>query len=370
MGNGSNRVAMVSVRASDIVQWPGIDDRSLFELNVRRELRRNRVRDQLDGAIRRPHDHKDFLAYHNGMTVVCDSFEEKRGGLVLHNPSIVNGAQSAIAFAVANNEGALTDQLRIFIKIVEVAGRRQLAKEVSWRSNTQTAVNARNLVALGGPQTRLKKEIERDYPGIIYETRPDATIALRSGTHVISNDDAAQLLCAIFNAMPWLAVKRLSLFESENHAMIFPPEVTAAHIVLADFIRQRVDAQREIFPERYRQSWRLTRVVAIYLVGEILRSDEALRKVLTEPGASLRHKAQLEKDLDLPIRVAAGTLSQRRDQHDRDSEADEFNAEFKNTEILHGLRDQARNNYSLYRTVGTPPARSKPRVASRRRQTK
>src|SRR5206468_5665886 len=136
----------------DIVGWPGIDDRSLFELNVRRELRRNRVRDQLDGAIRRQHDHKDFLAYHNGMTVVCDSVSEQPGKLIIRNASVVNGAQSAIAFARAADEGDLTEQLRIFVKFVEVAGRPQLAKEVSWRSNTQNAVNARNLMALGGPQ--------------------------------------------------------------------------------------------------------------------------------------------------------------------------------------------------------------------------
>ncbi len=126
IGPAANRVAMAAVKAEDIVQWPGIDDRSILELNVRREVPRNNVRRQLDGAIRRHHEHKDFLAYHNGMTVICDSFREEPDKLVVESPSIVNGAQSAIAFAAADSEAELTDDLRIFIKFVEVAGRPQL----------------------------------------------------------------------------------------------------------------------------------------------------------------------------------------------------------------------------------------------------
>lgn len=288
LGVAPNRVAMVPVKAEDIASWPGVDDRSLFELNVRRELKRNRVRRELDGAIRRHHDHKDFLAYHNGMTVTCDSFTEEPDKLVIQRPSIVNGAQSAIAFARAKDEGELTPDLRVFLKFVEVANRTQLAKEVSWRSNTQTAVNARNLMALGGPQERLRREFEQQYPRVIYETRPDASLEVPSGTEVIANDDAAQLLCAIFNAMPWLAVKRLALFDSENHALIFNENVHAAHVLLADIIRKRIDAHRELFPQRYRRSWRLTRLVALYLVGQILRSDRTRNAMLQDPATALK----------------------------------------------------------------------------------
>lgn len=303
LGTAPNRVAIVPVRAEDIVTWSGIDNRSLFELNVRRELRMSRVRRELDGAIRRHHEHKDFLAYHNGMTVTCESISEEPDKLVIESPSIVNGAQSAIAFARANDDGELTPDLRIFMKFVEVADRAQLAKEVSWRSNTQTAVNARNLMALGGPQERIKQEFEQQYPGVIYETRPDASLQVPAGTEVIANDDAAQLLCAVFNAMPWLAVKRLALFSSENHALIFNENVHAAHVLLAYTIRQSVDTNGELFPERYRRSWRLTRLVAVYLVGQILRPDPTLNALLLDPATALQDLTQVQAQLDLPIRV-------------------------------------------------------------------
>lgn len=214
-------------------------------------------------------------------------------------------------------------------------------------------MNARNLVALGGPQARLTTEFAADFPGIVYETRPDASVKPPAGTHVIANDDAAQLLCAVFNAMPWLAVKRLVLFESENHAMIFNEGVTAAHVVLADVIRQRVDDEVERFPERYRNSWRLTRIVAVYLVGQILRADQTLKAILDDPKTALADRTALAQQLELPIRVTAATLKQRHDQRDRDDQTDAFNVDFKRQDVLHELAARARDNFTLADTIGT-----------------
>lgn len=350
MGQAPNRVVVAAVRAADIVKWDGIDTRSLFELNVRREVRRNRVRDQLDGAIRRAHDHKDFLAYHNGMTVVCDAIELSPTGLVAKRPSVVNGAQSTIAFARADAEGVLTDDLRVFVKFVEVSGRPQLTKEISWRSNTQTAVNNRNLVALGGPQERIASEFREQFPELVYETRPDATLSGSPAT-TIKNDDAAQLLCAVYNAMPWLAVKRLSLFESSNHAMIFNEQVGAAHVVFVDAIRRAVDAGKDQVPANYRKSWQLTRMVLVYLVGQVLRTDVGLTALLEHPVSASDGLDDLAARLHRPVRVAAATLKQRSDQKLRDHEPDDFNTEFKRQDVLIELRNRARDNYSLLGTM-------------------
>jgi hypothetical protein len=352
IGAAPRRVVMASVRATDIVKWDGIDTRTLFELNVRREVRRNRVRDQLDGAIRRHHEHKDFLAYHNGMTVVCDSIEIEATKLIAKKPSVVNGAQSTIAFARANADGELTDDLRIFVKFVEVSGRPQLTKEISWRSNTQTAVNARNLVALGGPQQKLVSDFADNFPDITYETRPDATLSASAGK-VISNDDAAQLLCAVYNAQPWLAVKRLALFESENHAMIFGESITAAHVVLVDAIKQAVEAEKSRVPEPYMKSWQLTRMVLIYMVGQVLRADDALRRILDEPSTATGELTSLAATLRSPARIAAATLKQRHDQRSRDAAPDEFNVDFKRQDVLLDLRNRARDNYNLAATLET-----------------
>lgn len=352
VGDPPNRVAVAAIKADEIVGWPGIDDRRLFALNVRRELSRNRVSRQLDDAIAREHEHPDFLAYHNGLTVVCEHFDEQPDKLRVETPSIVNGTQSVLAFFRGGEEDFLTENLRVFVKFVEVSGRPQLAKDVSWRSNTQTAVNTRNLMALGGPQARITQEFGQDYHSVLYETRPDATLGDEGADRVIANDDAAQLLCAVYNALPWLAVKRLTLFESENHALIFNEEIHADEVYFVDILREVVDAEVDRFPERYRQSWRLTRLVAVYLVGQILRTDEDLRALLENPKAALQDLPGLREKLRKPVRVAAGTLKQRADLRQTGEELDEFNREFKGQDTLHELRDAARGNFNLLTTVG------------------
>lgn len=211
-------------------------------------------------------------------------------------------------------------------------------------------MNARNLVALGGPQQKITRDFEAHFPGITYETRPDATLSLQAGK-VIRNDDAAQLLCAVYNAMPWLAVKRLALFESENHAMIFSEDISAAHVVFVDAIKRVVEAEKDRVPAAYRKSWQLTRMVLVYMVGQILRSDEKLLEILEHPGPAVADLVGLAGTLQQPARVAAATLKQRSDQRTRDSELDEFNVDFKRQDVLLDLRNRARDNYSLLGTL-------------------
>ncbi len=352
VGEVPNRVAVAAIRSTDIVQWPGIDDRSLFDLNVRREIRMNRVRRQLDGAIARQSDHKDFLAYHNGLTVTCQSFDDSDDShLSVTDPSVVNGGQSVVALFAASALGKLTCELRLTVKLVEVEGRPQLAKEVSRRSNTQNPVNLRNLVALGGPQQRLVAEFSERYPAIYYETRPDASAG--TSCRMIRNDDAAQLLCAVYNAMPWLAVKRTSLFDSDNHSQVFSESIEADHVVLVDEIKLAVDAEKVRFPLEYRRSWQLTRLVGVYLVGQLIRasSDLNISEILAKPAAAVARPG-LKDDLRGLARFAAAGMKLRRERFRRDpTTVDAFNIEFKNQARLHELRDATCDHYVVQSTL-------------------
>lgn len=341
-GDPPNRVAITPVAAEAIAAWPGIHDRWLFALNVRHQLRANKVSKGLDRAIATESDHRDFLAYHNGLTVICDRFEVEKGLMTVHNPSVVNGAQSVLAFQRGFVDGQLTSALRVAVKVVEVAGRPLLEKEVSRRSNTQTAVNPRNLMANSGPQLRLLREFEADYPGIFYETRPDSVAP--SAARVIRNDDAAQLLCAIFNEWPWLAVKKLSLFESENHPHIFSERISAHHILLADEIRAAVQHEQDQFPSFYRSSWLLTKLVACYLVGQIAREAAGEGASIFDDPEKTLPDPDLSKVLSRWAYIAAAAMSER---HDDLGEADDFKKDFKNEGKLKSLGASARKAYKL-----------------------
>lgn len=125
-------------------------------------------------------------------------------------------------------------------------------------------------------------------------------------------------------------------------------------MVLVDLIRAQVDAHVARFPELYRKSWRLTRIVAVYLVGQILRTDDELLGLLDNPAKALKKQSKLVTTLKEPVLVAAGTLKQRHDQHVRNKQTDAFNVDFKRQDILHDLRDRARDNFALMNTVGAP----------------
>ena len=359
IGPANERVAIAPLPANQLVTWPGIDDRSLFDLNVRRALGRNRVQGELDGATNRATDHPNFLAYHNGLTVVCDSFEvAPPNTLRIARPSVVNGAQSVIAFA--RNSAVLTPDLRVFVKLVEVATRPNLAREVSRRSNTQNPVNPRMLMANSGPQLRLEQEFAGQFPSIAYVTRPDAELR-PAGRHV-NNDDAAQLLTAVFLQQPWLAVKRNVLFESENHATVFQRAHSAAHVVLADELGLVIDGLQTDVPDYYRESWKLTRIVLVFLAGQVLRAGEEAgdHDLIGNPtGAFSSAGAARALTADAATRLAdAASLAVLvlQERWDAKGKTDDYKKLFKNETELRTLGAAAANYYRLRSKLPPPPA--------------
>lgn len=343
----SARVMVCSVKAKDVVAWPGIKDRTLFDLNVRRELKRNAVRNALDLAISKTNDHVNFMAFHNGLTIVCEKIDETPADhFTVTNMSVVNGAQSTVAFEA--NAGLLTDALKIVAKFVEVPPEKQLAREVAIRSNTQNPVTPRNLRARDGVQLRLAAEFKNEFKKYTFETRPDSSNP--PGNTVIHNDIAAQLLCAVYNEAPWVAVHKLRLFDSETYPSVFNENVSASHVVMVDAIARAVQAQREKFPPDYLQSWQLTKLVGVYLVGQLLRTSAEYEKILSDPKVHVGKK-DTTKTLELLARFAAAAMSTRYDQKKQKKEFDNFKVEFNRESSLRDLAAAARSQFITYKTI-------------------
>lgn len=324
----AGRIAVCEVSGRAIANWPGIEDRSLFGLNVRHELGTGPVRTELDAALSREQDQAKFLAFHNGLTVICDSIdEEPSGDLAISGLSVVNGAQSVIA--LKRNAGHLTKELKILVKFVEAGDDRSLAGEIARRSNTQSAVNPRNLRALDGRQQLLEQEFD-DYPEFEYVVRPD--VRGKRTAAEIRNDDAAQWLCALYLARPWLAVKRTELFRSPTYQLIFDRRVSAESVILAWQVRQAVQRIRSSVPVPYRRSWRLVAIVAMYLLGEIMRDESAQ---LDHAKRTLR-RDNLEAELDERAEFIAKELSLYHRRAEKNG-FDDFKVAFKNQGSIRDL---------------------------------
>lgn len=341
---------VAAVKAREIVTWPGIDDRSLFDLNVRNQLRPNNVSKALRTALERTQDHRNFLAFHNGLTVVCNGIMTEDDSITVQDMSVVNGAQSVIA--LVDRAGFLTDELKLVVKFVEIGDHQQVAREIARRSNTQNPVNARNLRALSGVQLRLLAEFGERFPDYTYVTRPRHSEEFPG--RVIDNGHAAQLLCALYNRRPWLAVKVLALFQ-DYYTEVFSTEITASHIVMADLIEERVRQGLSKLPSTYLTTKKLTELVMVYLVGELLRTDDALERILRDPSSALANRDELVATLDLLVGHAAGTLGMRSQAHRRAGTFDDFKVDFKNREVLESLAEDAAKYYVYATAAGATP---------------
>lgn len=344
-GRRTGQIAVCEVQARDIAKWPGIHDRSLFGLNVRHELTSGRVRDELDRALGRRSDHPYFLAYHNGLTVVCKHITPTATGLEIQDLSVVNGAQSVIA--LERNSQDLSDDLRLLVKFVEVGSIPDMPLEVARRSNTQNAVNPRNLRALDAQQQRLEEEFAKRYPSFTYVTRPDAPAP--PGKTTIANDEAAQWLCTLFVARPWLAVKRTELFRMPAYRIVFGPSVTAEHVVLAWHLRQVVQRQRDAVPKLYRPSWRFVALIHLFLVGQLLRDGEATSEWLHEPGDALANGGPPEADVAPIAAFVSAQLQSYHRRQLRDYAFDDFKVNFKREQELQTLARDVRSAWRAKR---------------------
>lgn len=338
---GGRRVYVAPVRGREIAKWPGIDDRRLFDLNVRFSLGGStRVRKSLNEAFLRP-DQSDFLALHNGLTVICDEIREYPSHLEISDVSVVNGAQSVIA--LFENENRIADNLTVLVKFVETGDDDELAREIAVRSNTQNPVTGRNLRALDESQIRMAQALSRRQ--YVLDTRPDASRIPSPQT--IKNDDAAQWICAVYLEKPWLAVKRTELFAPGIFQEIFSESRTPEQLILLNTLREVIDVRQRAFPESMRRAWLLTRLTAMYLCGQVLRFDEDYEQLLLAPVAPEGDSQETRDRLAPVVSFVADYLVQRQNLTLHSEEPDDFRVEFKRQRSLLEMSAEATKAWRL-----------------------
>jgi hypothetical protein len=111
-----------------------------------------------------------------------------------------------------------------------------------------------------------------------------------------------------------------------------------------------VDRAKDTVPVRYAESWQLTRIVAVYLAAQVLRAGEkeGFHRIISDPSSALDPLAPTIERLDEAVAFAAFTLSRRYDQL---GDGDDYKKHFKNREVLRTLGSEARDFFTLQRTM-------------------
>ena len=91
--DGTNLI-VAPIKAKDLVTLDGIASGALFAWNVRQSLGRTKVNKEIGASIEDLSEHKNFLLYHNGLTVLCESLKTRGQKVKVNGYTVVNGCQS------------------------------------------------------------------------------------------------------------------------------------------------------------------------------------------------------------------------------------------------------------------------------------
>lgn len=271
-------MAIAMVPARQLVKLPGIDDRSLFNRNVRLFAGPTRINRELQNTVQSLTEHRLFPAYHNGLTFLTSSLEVEGEKIRLQGVGVVNGCQSLIT--LYENSASITDELQVLVKVVETGTNDQVADLITYRSNNQNAVTMRDQRSSDATMRDLVAGI-----GEVFGT--EFGLRTRVGedveaTHVLENTLAAQLLMAAYLGEPWAAVRKVRLFD-QDYRRIFKRDVTPHRLWLLHQINRAVEESRGKLRTDLKSSFASVRFTLVHLVCQVLRMSDAGKLLLDQP---------------------------------------------------------------------------------------
>jgi hypothetical protein len=133
------------IKAKDLIALDGIADQSVFAYNVRGPLGKTQVNRDIVKSIEDGTLHKLSPLFHNGITVIAKDISATKDAITASDYYVVNGCQSLTA--LYEKKSALTDNLRILTKFIQMEPSSAVAKKVTEFSNNQNGVKPRDFMA-------------------------------------------------------------------------------------------------------------------------------------------------------------------------------------------------------------------------------
>ncbi|HDZ21688.1 hypothetical protein LCGC14_0698130 [marine sediment metagenome] len=278
---GDVSVVFAPLKANELIALDGIASNELFAWNVRGSLGRTKVNKDIGKSIDDADEHKNFLLYHNGLTILCEKLVKQNDKIEIAKYSVVNGCQSLTS--LYDHQGKITDELRILARLIQLPPDHELAEKITHHSNNQNPISARDLQSNSTIQRRLQNEFASQYQGDIFYRikRGERGQAARS----IDNDEVGRLLLAFDLKEPWTCHQGYKILD-ELHARIFArPEVNAHRIVGVVDIDSQIGQALGDVDNKLLGSYRLTRYFLLYLVRQALELDDQGKSFCLDPSS-------------------------------------------------------------------------------------
>ena len=341
---GEVEMAIALVPANELVRLPGIDDLTLFAINVRLGLGRTKINRELAGTIKDEQgNHALFPAYHNGITILTNKLKADDEGLHLDGVTVVNGCQSLLA--IHANRSSLTPDLTLLVKAVQLSNSGALADTITYRSNNQNAVNIRDQRANDPIQRDLQRQVAEQFGDeLFYVIRRGEQSP--PGSTVLENQDAAQHIMAIWLREPWAAIRKLKLFD-DDYRRIFGRTIDAPKLYLTHRLKKMTEDRRSQLLPSLGTSFASVRFTVVYLTAAVTRESELGSAFFENPGRWLPDKEdevfdQLAELMDHVITELNNYAKVREEDRERDSTAPLFDAKiaFKSQASIRQMEQQ------------------------------
>ncbi|WP_054737578.1 AIPR family protein [Secundilactobacillus similis] len=217
--------AFVSAKASSIKElYDQYEDKGLFDLNVRKYIRRAGIDSGIIKTIQK--DSTEFWFLNNGLTIATSSYEIDGNVIHLYDFSVVNGAQTTTL--IANNLKG-DQEFAVPVKVIAPSTdtKAHLSDDelddffsgVSEATNSQKPIRPQDLKA----NTRELRELHRKlkerniFLKIKQGVKPD-----KKYSYTIKIEDLAKIIYSFVNQLPGTARSNVrSLFDSKRYDDIF-----------------------------------------------------------------------------------------------------------------------------------------------------
>lgn len=301
------KVMIAPLKGNELIRLDGIASSELFAWNVRGALGRTKVNKDIGRSIENPSEHKNFLLYHNGLTILCQHLDRADDKITVSKYSVVNGCQSLTS--LFDHRTQITDDLRVLTRLIELAPDSELAEKITHHSNNQNPINARDLQSNSTIQRRLQNEVSEQYPGQVFyrikRGEPDRA------PQVIDNDEAGRLLLAFDLKEPWTCHQSYKILDELHGGIFARPEVNAPRVVAVVDLQTTIQLCMIEIENRMLASYRLCQYFLLYLLRQALELDpdgktfcEDPRKFISQPNGRDRLcscAARIVKDIIIDL---------------------------------------------------------------------
>jgi len=262
-------------KASDLISLEGIQDNTLFDINVRYPLGNTKVNKGIKKSVENQKEHSLFALFHNGVNILCDDLkvDTDTSEITITNYAVVNGAQS-IKQLYLNAEN-ISNDLHVLTRITNSKISSHLAALITERTNNQNGIRPRDNRSNDLIQTKLSGEFS--------ELKLEYSYEIKRGSNfdgkVITNEKAGKLLLA-FDLLESASTHLLSnIFGSRYHDIFARPIVDAARIVGLEILYEEIEKACGDLENKGFGTYAQTKYLILQTMSQIFR-DESIEQRL------------------------------------------------------------------------------------------